>query len=707
MSQARIFKFGSPISIASISRLGLFISMLSKLSRRSLCTFRASRIAPIGSSVRCAVSAIPVRSFSSEAPAAENHEFKAETRKLLDIVARSLYTDKEVFIRELISNASDALEKFRFLSSTHQIKNIVSPDTSMGITVEVDADKRTFTISDSGIGMSRAELIDNLGTIARSGSKKFLEEVGSSDNKIIGQFGVGFYSSFVVADKVRVYSRSADAEKDEHGYLWESDGTGTFSVVKDDSVARGTRIEIHLKEEAADFAKFDLVKSAATKFSSFIDFPIKVVNVNSDESVEVTQQDALWLKTSASEDQHTDFYRFLSGNSYGEPVYSFFFHTDAPLSIKSVFYVPDDAPEKFFSAASIPKSGVALHSRRVLVTKHADAIIPQWLHWVKGVVDCEDMPLNISRESMQDTALLRKLSNAVVKRILRFFIDEARKDADKFAKFYKNYSTYFKAGLLEDIRVNSGAVHKEQLMKLLRFELVNPADAAKPNQLVSLQEYVDRVGEDQKSIYYINAPSRGAAQTSPYMDGIDAPVLLLTDDIDDFVVNSIGPFGGKMFVSVDSGDAEIQRSSAEATEVVSEDEKERLVALFKTALESKKVTDVSFSRNLKSSPAIVTSQLSPHMRKMMKNIMAQSGQVPKEEDLFEAMPVKLELSESDALIRSLAAVEDESMGKILASQIYMNAMISAGMVEDARLALPTITELVKKCIDQAVARKIQ
>jgi TNF receptor-associated protein 1 len=216
----------------------------------------------------------------------ENHEFKAETRKLLDIVARSLYTDKEVFIRELISNASDALEKFRFLSSTHQIKNISEPDTALGITVEVNEKERTFTIIDSGIGMSREELIENLGTIARSGSKKFLEDMGSSDNKIIGQFGVGFYSSFVVADKVRVFSRSADADKDEHGYCWESDGSGTFSITKDESAQRGTRIEIHLKEEAIDFSKYDIVKSAATKFSSFIDFPLKVRNVSDTANIE-------------------------------------------------------------------------------------------------------------------------------------------------------------------------------------------------------------------------------------------------------------------------------------------------------------------------------------------------------------------------------------------------------------------------------------
>ena len=690
--------------------------MLSKLSRRvSLRVLErgVSRGARALSS--SALSINTVRSFSSGAAnSAESHEFKAETRKLLDIVARSLYTDKEVFIRELISNASDALEKFRFLSSTHQIKNVVCPEVELGIKVEVDEARRTFTISDSGIGMSRGELIENLGTIARSGSKKFLEEVGSSDNKIIGQFGVGFYSSFVVADKVRVYSRSADGDKDEHGYVWKSDGTGTYTISRDDSVSRGTRIEIELKEEAADFAKFDLVKSAATKFSSFIDFPIKVVTGS--EEADITQQEALWLKTAASEEEHTEFYRFLSNNSYGEPSYSFFFHADAPMAIKSVFYIPEEAPDRFFSASMVPKSGIALHSRRVLVSKHADNVIPQWLYWVKGVVDCEDMPLNISRESMQDTALLKKLSNVVVKRILRFLIDESRKNPQKFNKFYKQYSTFLKAGLLEDVRMHGGSLHKEQLMKLLRFEVIvqkndgSPISPENENRLISLEEYVEMMNPSQKSILYVNASSRKAAQGSAYMDGLEAPVLLLTDDIDDFVVNSIGPFREKPFVSIDSGDDSIERTGDSSNnlnenknERVSESDKERLTSFFKELLESKKITQVSFSPNLVSSPALVTSQLSPHMRKMMKNIIAQSGQAAPTDDLIdESMPVKLELSETNPLIRSLASMTESPVSKIIATQIYLNAMIAAGMIEDARSILPTVNELVKTCIDQAV-----
>ena len=681
--------------------------MLSKLSRRSVSHLKSSRsFAPV---TRCLApcATVTARAFSATAgQTAENHEFKAETRKLLDIVARSLYTDKEVFIRELVSNSSDALEKFRFLSSTHQIKNVVSPDTSLGITVEVNENERTFTIIDTGIGMSRSELIENLGTIARSGSKKFLEEVGSSDNKIIGQFGVGFYSSFVVADKVRVYSRSADADKDEHGYCWESDGMGSFTITRDDSIARGTRIEIHLKEEAIDFSKYDVVRSAATKFSSFIDFPLKIKNCVSNEETDITQQEALWLKTSATEEQHQDFYRFLSGQSYGDPIYSFFFHTDAPLSIKSVFYIPEDAPDRFFNPHSIPQSGVALHSRRVMVTKHADKIIPQWLYWIKGVVDCEDMPLNISRENMQDTALLTKLSNVIVKRILRFLIDESRKNPEKFAKFYKNYATFLKAGLLEDVRVHGGSLHKEQLMKLLRFELVHGEDS----KMISLQEYVDLIKDsDQKHIYYINAPSKKSAQMSPYMDGLkDVPVLLLTDDIDDFVVNSVGPFSGKTFVSVDSGEVEKKSSTTDSSIVFSEDEKTQITQLFKTSLGEKKIAEIVFSSNLVSSPAVVTSQLSPHMRKMMKNIIAQTASAaPSDEDIFDAMPVKLELSQSHELIRSLIdiAEADETIKKLIPTQIYYNAMLSAGMIDDARAVLPNITELVQVCIKQAVAAR--
>ncbi|CAK9021904.1 unnamed protein product [Durusdinium trenchii] len=409
----------------------------------------------------------------------ETHEFKAETKKLLDIVAKSLYTDKEVFIRELISNASDACEKLRFLQTTQQVKDVSDAERPLQVTLSVNESERKFVIEDSGIGMTHDELIEHLGTIAKSGSLDFLQRGESDASKIIGQFGVGFYSTFVVADKVEVYTKTADKEKGEKGYLWTSDGSGSFTITEVDEVPRGTKIELTLKDDATEFSKLATVKKAAQKFSSFIDFPIYVTEEG--EPKPINKQEALWMKSSATEEQHLEFFRFLSGNSYGKPWYTLMYQTDAPLSIKSCFYIPDpdNAPSRMFTKD--PEIGISLHSRRVMVKKHADGVIPKWLHWMKGIVDCEDMPMNISRESMQDTRLMEKLSMAVVRRILRFLQQEAKKDPEKYQKFFRGYSYFLKAGLIEDKEGNFSR-HKDDLLKLLRFELDTQLDLDKPEE---------------------------------------------------------------------------------------------------------------------------------------------------------------------------------------------------------------------------------
>lgn len=316
----------------------------------------------------------------------ETMEFKAETKKLLDIVAKSLYTDKEVFIRELISNASDACEKLRFRQGASQIKEVNDSDLPLQITLSVSEKDRKFVIEDSGIGMTRDELVEHLGTIAKSGSLDYVQSGESDASKIIGQFGVGFYSTFVVADKVEVYTKTSDKEKGEQGLKWSSDGSGSFTVTEVDDVPRGTRIELTLNDDATEFSKLATVKKAAQKFSSFIDFPLYVKEDGEPEAV--NKQEALWLKSSASEEQHTEFFRFLSGTSYGSPYYTLMYQTDAPLSIKSCFYMPDpdNAPSRMFTKD--PEIGVSLHSRRVMVKKHADGVVPKWLHWIdrKSVV---------------------------------------------------------------------------------------------------------------------------------------------------------------------------------------------------------------------------------------------------------------------------------------------------------------------------------
>ncbi|KAF4744755.1 TNF receptor-associated protein 1, mitochondrial [Perkinsus olseni] len=652
--------------------------------------------------------------FSSDATAAgSTHEFKTETRKLLDIVAKSLYTDKEVFIRELVSNASDACEKLRFLQTAGKVKSLADPDTPIEISITIDPKHREFIIEDSGIGMTKNELIENLGTIARSGSKEFITSdkvnaSGDTANQIIGQFGVGFYSSFVVADKVEVFSRSADTAEDGEGHVWESDGQGSFTIKPVKGLPRGTKIVLHLKEDAADFCKPETVKKAAAKFSNFVDFPIRMADGEKGDKVKINKNDALWTRTSATEEEHTNFYRFLSGSSYGEPMYSLMYHTDAPLAIKSVFYIPEEAPNRWFQQDADVQ--VSLYCRRVLIKKHANEIIPAWLHWIRGVVDCEDMPLNISRENMQDTALMRKLSTAVVRRILRFLADQARRDADKYNAFWRKYGFYFKAGLLEDQQNNNGN-HKDLILKLLRFESSNGGSG----ELLSLQDYLDSMTDEQNNIYYIQSKDRKTALASPYMEAFEnkgVNVLLLTEDIDAFVVSYIENFKGKRLVSVDS-EEEIEKEILKSDD--GDDAKKEMPEASRDDLESfvkevlgERVNGVKFSDRLVNSPAVVTSAISPQMRRMMKQMMAQSGQGD-QNDALQAIPMTLELNPDHPTVRKLgdlAASKEartEDIAKVAVTQLFDNACIAAGMVDDPRTILDRLQKMLDVCVEQAVS----
>jgi len=641
-----------------------------------------------------------VRSFDNQnryCSSKQSYEFKAETKKLLDIVAKSLYTDKEVFIRELISNASDACEKLRFLQTTSELKNVHDESVALSIRVSVNEGERQFIIEDTGVGMTQDELVDHLGTIAKSGSLDFSE--GGDASKIIGQFGVGFYSTFVVADRVDVFTKTCDPAKGDVGYLWSSDGTGSFTISESPNVSRGTKIVLTLKDDTTEFSKLSTVKKAAEKFSSYIDFPLYIVEDGEDK--EVNKQEALWLQRSATADEHTEFFRYLNGSTYGEPYYSMLYQTDAPLSIKSCFYIPDpdNAPSRVFTRD--PEVGVSLHSRRVLVKKNADGVIPKWLHWVKGVVDCEDMPMNISRENMQDSRLMEKLSMAVVRRVLRFLNQEAKKDADKYAKFFKAYSYYLKAGIIEDKEVNFGR-HKDDILKLMRFECSNkPKD-----EVISLEDYISTAKDGQKNIYYFCCPDRMTALSSPYMEQFiqrERNVLLMYEDIDEFVVNSIEGFKGTPFVSVDSADKDFELDLDQPEEDVKKDErvltdqeKTEIEAFIKEVLKER-VQEVKFSDRLVSSPAIVTSILTPHMRKMMKQLMA-----GKEETGMNNIPVTLELSPKHHIVTTLYSIKDsnEPVARIAVEQLYDNACIAAGTLDDPRTLLTRLNKVLEMFIYQ-------
>jgi TNF receptor-associated protein 1 len=611
-----------------------------------------------------------------------------------------LYTDKEVFIRELISNASDACEKLRFMQATHAVKDIHDAELPLQVKLSADEKERKFVIEDSGVGMTHDELVDHLGTIAKSGSLDFLQSGESDASKIIGQFGVGFYSTFVVADKVDVYTKTCDPEKGNQGYLWSSDGSGSFTITEVPDVPRGTKIELTLKDDATEFSKIAQVKTAAQKFSSYIDFPICIVEDGQEQTV--NKQEALWLKSSATAEEHTEFFRFLGGTSYGEPFYTLMYQTDAPLAIKSCLYVPDpdNAPSRMF--VRDPEISVALHSRRVLVKKQADGVIPRWLHWIKGIVDCEDMPMNISRENMQDSRLMEKLSMAITRRLLRFLDREAKKDPEKYMKFFKGYAYYLKAGVIEDKEANFSR-HKDDLLKLLRFE----CSQKEKGELVSLQEYIDTGKEGQKNIYYFACPDRTTALSSPYMEQFlqrERNVLLMHEDIDEYVVNSIEGFKDAKFVSVDSQDKDFEldldqpeeKEKKEDQKVLGEDEQKDLEQFIKGVLKEK-VQEVKFSKRLVSSPAIVTSVITPHMRKMMKNLMA-----GKENDGMSNIPMTLELSPEHHIVTTLHAIKDENepVARIAVEQIFDNALIAAGTLDDPRVLLSRLNKVLEMFIYQ-------
>ncbi|NBV34023.1 MAG: molecular chaperone HtpG, partial [Proteobacteria bacterium] len=384
----------------------------------------------------------------------EKHEFQAEIAQLLEIVIHSLYTEKEIFIRELISNAADANEKLQFLQQTAG-NEIFEPERPLSIRVVTDADAKTVTITDSGIGMTQAELVENLGTIAHSGSKAFLEQIkqAKGDARLIGQFGVGFYSAFMVADTVTVYTRSY--RPDAQGWKWTSDGKTGYEIEPAEDLERGTKIVLHLRD--TEYSEGYKVESIIKRYSNFVSFSIEL-NGNPVNTIQ-----PLWTKNRSeiSEDDYTEFYKYI-GHDTEAPEYRLHFNADAPLSIKAILFVPERSTELI--TMSRQEGEVHLYCKRVLITAKAKGLFPDWLRFLKGVVDSEDLPLNISRETMQDSALLRKINEVLTKRVLKWLDEEAQSDAVKYAKFFAQHGHCLKEGVAMDW------AHREAIAKLLRFK---------------------------------------------------------------------------------------------------------------------------------------------------------------------------------------------------------------------------------------------
>jgi molecular chaperone HtpG len=618
----------------------------------------------------------------------ETMEFQAEVKKLLDIVIHSLYTERDIFVRELISNAADALEKFRHQSLLEE--EVFDSHVPLEITIDVDDKNNTLTITDTGIGMTKDELAANLGTIAHSGSKTFLTELAEAARKdvnLIGQFGVGFYSSFMAAKKVRVLSRSY--RQDEGGHEWSSDGSGSYSIAPAPGIRRGTKIIVELKDDAKEYSSEETIKRIITQYSNFVSFPIKIKG----ETLNTIQ--AIWArsKNEIKDEEYTEFYKFI-GNAFDEPNYRLHFSVDAPLAINALLFVPKENFERLgFGRA---KSGVNLYCQKVLIEQHSESILPEWLRFVKGVVDSEDLPLNISRQALQDSALVAKLKKVVTKKFLKFLDEQAKTDSEQYQEFWNNFGQFFKEGMTTDYEYHG------EIAKLLRFE----SSKSEPGKLISLADYVERMGQEQKEIYYINGPNRTAIEAGPYLEAFkkeDIEVIYTLEPIDDFVMSHLGEFEGKKLVSADRADLDLPTAADSETAADQDAEPplaagdvESLTKWLKDTLGAR-VKEVIASKRLVDSPAIVVNP-DGYMTSTMERVLHAASK-----ENIELGNKNLEINTHHTLIKQLAALrdKDEDFAKNVAEQIFDNALIQAGLIVDA----PTMVERSYRILARALQDK--
>ena len=608
--------------------------------------------------------------MSTTAP--QKFEFQAEIKQLLDIVIHSLYTEKEIFVRELVSNASDALEKLRHTQITE--KEIFDDKAELEIVVTTDDKTKTLTIEDFGIGMTRAELVENLGTIAHSGSKQFLKamgEGGAKNSNLIGQFGVGFYSAFMVAKSVKVYSKSWRTA--EPGHVWSSDGSGSYEIDEAADLRRGSKIVIELKDDCGDYAQDWKIKEILERYSAFVSFPIKL------NGKHINTVQALWLrsKNEIKDEEYTEFFKFQA-HAHDEPRLRLHFSAEAPLAINALLFVPKDNTEKF--GMSRLEASVSLYCRKVLIDAKPKDLLPEWLRFMKGVIDSEDLPLNISRETMQDRSLIEKLNKVVTKRFLKFLFEEAEARPDTFNEFYSEFGIFLKEGAAMDY------THKEQLTKLLRFE----SSLTDKGKTTSLADYVTRMGAEQKEIYYLVGPNRAALETGPYLEGFKArnlEVIFCYEAVDEYVMSNVREFDGKKLTAADHADVKLS-DLPKPEGALSEDDTKTLTAWLKETLGAR-VEEVKASDRLVDSPALAVNAdkfMSPQMRRMMKAM--------KKDGADEPVKVTLEINPRSVVMKRLFDTHTASpeKAKLVAEQILDNSLISAGLLDDAT---PMVARLYK------------
>lgn len=593
--------------------------------------------------------------------------FQTEVKQMLNLVIHSLYSNKEIFLRELISNASDALDKLRFLALADA--SLYEKDSDLRITIEFNEKLKTITIKDNGIGLNWDEAVENLGTIAKSGTKEFLSHMtgeAAKDSHLIGQFGVGFYSSFIVADKVTLKSRRAGL-KAEDGIVWESSGDGEFTIAQGKRAERGTEVTLHLKKEDDEFLSDWRLRQIISKYSDHICWPIEMKKISEDDKESkdfetVNKATALWTlqKSEISDEEYKELYKHIS-HDYQDPLVWSHNHVEGKQDYISLLYIPAHAPFDLWQQEM--KHGLKLYVKRVFIMDDAVQFLPRYLRFVKGIVDANDLPLNVSREILQDNKLVDAIKSACTKRVLSMLEKLSNQDPDKYQEFWSEFGLAMKEGPIEDF------ANKEAIAKLLRFATTT-SDSEK--QTVKLTDYVSRMKEGQDKIYYITASSYNAAKNSPHLEifrkkGIE--VLLLSDRVDEWLVGYLSEFDGKKLQSISKGKIDFD---VEEDAKIKEDEKtlEPMLKQIKDVL-GDKIKEVQFTNRLTTSPACVVASEEDMGMEMQRILQAAGQPVQLSKPVFEINP-------EHALIKRLHDISDDSHFAEWVVMLFEQAVLAEG-----------------------------
>ncbi|NBM54504.1 molecular chaperone HtpG [Proteus sp. G2669] len=617
----------------------------------------------------------------------ETRGFQSEVKQLLQLMIHSLYSNKEIFLRELISNASDAADKLRFraLSDAALYEN----NGELHVRISTDKENRTLTISDNGIGMTRDEVIDNLGTIAKSGTKSFLESIGqdqAKDSQLIGQFGVGFYSAFIVADKVTVRTRAAGETADK-GVFWESEGEGDYTVADIEKADRGTEITLHLREGEDEYLDDWRLRSIISKYSDHISLPVEIETKNEEDGTvtweKINKAQALWTRNKAevSDDEYKEFYKHIS-HDFADPLSWVHNRVEGKQEYTSLLYVPSKAPWDLWNREQ--RHGLKLYVQRVFIMDEAEQFMPNYLRFIRGLVDSNDLPLNVSREILQDSSVTRNLRSALTKRALQMLQKLAENKPEEYQAFWKEFGLVLKEGPAED------SSNIETIAKLLRFASThNDSDA----QTVSLEDYVSRMVEGQEKIYYITADSYAAAKNSPHLElfrkkGIE--VLLLSDRIDEWMMNYLTEFDGKSFQSVSKADESLDKLADEEKQAEQEETDKQLapfVERIKTLL-GDRVKEVKLTHRLTDTPAIVTTSADEMTTQMAKLFAAAGQEVPEVKYNFELNP-------NHPLVKQTAELTDDALFADWVNLLLDQALFAErGSLEDPNQFIRLVNQLL-------------